>query len=208
MQLRQSHWVTHSRAHCNCSTHKIFSVLISRFLIAASNGELPFYSVLELYPASTTSFILLTTVALNWLNQSLKKSKLCYDGRSIGQYVLVSSRHLGPKTRFLLLSDSCGFVDAGLPLWWEDMSDVYNFCWASPAQLFPGPYPTGLMTIFCCLNFWDSPDQEGRCAYLCPPGIGWPIYPPRHWVPFPWPLLLRNYGRGIREWLLNQPLNS
>jgi hypothetical protein len=28
--------------------------------------------------------------------------------------------HLGPKTRFLLLSDCCGFVNVGRPLWWED----------------------------------------------------------------------------------------
>jgi hypothetical protein len=28
---------------------------------------------------------------------------------------LASSPHLGPKTRFFLLSDSCGFVDAGRP---------------------------------------------------------------------------------------------
>jgi hypothetical protein len=33
--------------------------------------------------------------------------------RSVGQSVLVSSTHLGPKTRFLLLSDSCGFVGVG-----------------------------------------------------------------------------------------------
>jgi hypothetical protein len=36
---------------------------------------------------------------------------LCYDRRSVGQSVLVPSTHLGLTTRFLLLSDSCGFVD-------------------------------------------------------------------------------------------------
>jgi hypothetical protein len=36
------------------------------------------------------------------------KSKLCYDRRSVAQSVLPSSPHLGPKTKFLLLSDSCG----------------------------------------------------------------------------------------------------
>jgi hypothetical protein len=36
--------------------------------------------------------------------------------RSVGQSVLVSSTHLGPKTRFLLLSDSCVFVDVGRSL--------------------------------------------------------------------------------------------
>jgi hypothetical protein len=32
--------------------------------------------------------------------------------------------HLGSKTRFLLLSDSCGFVDVGRPIWREDGSVV------------------------------------------------------------------------------------
>jgi hypothetical protein len=65
------------------------------------------------------------------------KSKLCYDRRSVGQSVLVSSIHLGPKTRFLLLSDSCGFVDVGRFPWREDASVVYNCCWPSPAQSRP-----------------------------------------------------------------------
>jgi hypothetical protein len=43
-------------------------------------------------------------------------SKLYYDRRSVGQSVLMSSTHLRPKIRFLLLSDSCGFVHAGRPL--------------------------------------------------------------------------------------------
>jgi hypothetical protein len=47
-------------------------------------------------------------------------SNLCYNWWSVGQYILVSSPHLGPKTRFLSLSDSCGFVDVGHPLWREE----------------------------------------------------------------------------------------
>jgi hypothetical protein len=34
--------------------------------------------------------------------------------------------YVGPKTRFLLLSDSCGFVDVGRPLWGEDRSVIYR----------------------------------------------------------------------------------
>jgi hypothetical protein len=49
---------------------------------------------------------------------------------------LSAKPHLGPKTRFLLLWDSCGFVDVGRPLWREDGSAVYNCCWLSPAQSF------------------------------------------------------------------------
>jgi hypothetical protein len=44
-------------------------------------------------------------------NSRLKsKSKLCYKRRSFGQSILVPSTHLGPKTRFLLLSDSSGLL--------------------------------------------------------------------------------------------------
>jgi hypothetical protein len=43
---------------------------------------------------------------------------------------LVVKPHSGPKTRFLLLSDSCGFVDVGRFLWREDESVVYSCCWS------------------------------------------------------------------------------
>jgi hypothetical protein len=41
-------------------------------------------------------------------------------------------------------------------LWREDGSVVYNCCWRSPAQLFSGPSPVGLATIFYCLRFETS----------------------------------------------------
>jgi hypothetical protein len=110
-------------------------------------------------------------------------SKLCYDRRSVGQSILVSGTHLGPKTRFLLLSDSCVFVDAGYPLWREDGSVVYNCCWSSPAQSFSGPSPAGLMTIFYCLRFETLPTWRTRSPYFYPPLTGWPRYTPRNWVP-------------------------
>jgi hypothetical protein len=83
--------------------------------------------------------------SLNW---SKSKLKLCYDRRSVGQSVLVSRNQLGLMTRFLLLSDSCGFVDMGRSLWQENGSAVYNCCWSSPEESFSGPSPRGLMTIF------------------------------------------------------------
>jgi hypothetical protein len=72
----------------------------------------PFLSVPELSPASATSFSQqqLTTTEPQRLSNSLSplhsESKLCYDRRSVGQSVLVSSTHLEPKTRLLLLSNS------------------------------------------------------------------------------------------------------
>jgi hypothetical protein len=103
---------------------------------------------------------------------------------TVSRPVLVSSTHLGPKTRFLLLSDSCGFVDVGRSLWQEDVSVVYNCCWSSPAQSFSGPSPAGLMTTFNCLRFEIPPTWRARSLYLNPPGTGWPSYTPRHWDPF------------------------
>jgi hypothetical protein len=104
----------------------------------------------------------------------VSKSKLCYGRRSVGQSVLVSSTHLGPKTRFLLLSDSCGFVDVRHPLWRVDGSVVYNCFCSSPAQSFSGISPAGLMTIFYCLRFETPPTWRARSPYLFPSGTGWP----------------------------------
>jgi hypothetical protein len=81
---------------------------------------------------------------------------LCYDRRSFGQSILVSSTNLGLTTRFSLLSDCYGVADVGRSLWREDGSVVYNCCWSSPAQSFSGPSPVGLTTIFYCLWFETS----------------------------------------------------
>jgi hypothetical protein len=65
---------------------------------------------------------------------------------------------LGTKHPFgaWLLSDSCGFVDLGRPLWREDGSAVCNCYWTSPAQSFSGLSPVGLVAIFYCLRFETS----------------------------------------------------
>jgi hypothetical protein len=44
----------------------------------------------------------------------------------------------------------------GRSLWREDHSVVYNCCWHLAAQLFSGPSPVRLMTIFYCLTFETS----------------------------------------------------
>jgi hypothetical protein len=55
--------------------------------------------------------------------------------------------HLGPKTRFLLLSDNYGFVDVRHPLWWKDRSVIYDCCWPSPAQTFLHPLEPLVMSL-------------------------------------------------------------
>jgi hypothetical protein len=99
-----------------------------------------------------------TELCYYWITTELIKSKseLCYDRRSAGQSVLEQSTHLGLTTRSWLLSDSCGFVDLGRPLWREDGSVVCNCYWPSPAQSFSGPSPVGLVAIFYCLRFETS----------------------------------------------------
>jgi hypothetical protein len=128
-----------------------------------------------------------------WMNEESlpnekKKSKLCNDRRSIGQSVLVSSTHLGLTTRFLLLPDSCGFVDVGRPLWRENGSSVYNCCWSSPAQSFSGSESPLLS------QFRDSLTWRARSPYLYPPWTGWLNYIPRHWV-FCWASRVLYYDR-------------
>jgi hypothetical protein len=101
--------------------------------------------------------------------------------------------HLGPKARFLLLSDSCGFVDVGRPFWREDGSVVCNCCWSTPEQSFSGPSPTVLMTIFYCLRFETLPTWRTRSPYLYPPRTGW------HWVPFSSPRRTRKATVEVLE---------
>jgi hypothetical protein len=86
---------------------------------------------------------------------------------SVGQSVLEWSTHLGLTTSSLLLSDSCGFVDVGRSLWWEDGPVVYNWYWPSPAQLFSGPNPMRISNIFYCLKFetsFSSPPTTRRAT--------------------------------------------
>jgi hypothetical protein len=72
---------------------------------------------------------------------------LCYDRRSVGQSVLVSSTHLGLTTRFLLLLDSYGFADVGRSLWREKGCRL-QLLLALASAIFSGPSPVGLATIF------------------------------------------------------------
>jgi hypothetical protein len=58
------------------------------------------------------------------LTKVKSKSMFCYNCRSIG--ILVSSTHLGLKTRFVFLSDIWEFVDVGRYFWREDESVVYS----------------------------------------------------------------------------------
>jgi hypothetical protein len=70
--------------------------------------------------------------------------------------------YLEPMTRFLLLSDSCGFVHVGAP-----SLTTYSFCWASPELVFSGQSPAGL----------PQPGGPGPFIYIAQEQ-GRPVVPP------------------------------
>jgi hypothetical protein len=112
-------------------------------------------------------------VLLSMKNEHTWLRVLRYDRQSVGQSVLEQSTLLGLTTRYLLLSDSCGFVDLGRPLWREDGSVVYNCSWSTPAQSFSNPSPVGLVAIFYCLIFEislcvGSNDSQGHGGGIRP----------------------------------------
>jgi hypothetical protein len=79
-------------------------------------------------------------------------------------------------------------------------SVVYNCCWASPAQSFSGPSPTGLMTIFYCLRFETSATWRVRSLYFYLPGTGWSSYTPQSLCSlFVASYDSQGYGGGIRS---------
>jgi hypothetical protein len=111
-------------------------------------------------------------VTLDWVNE------LYYDRPSVGQSVLVSSPHLGLMTRFLLLSDSCGFVDMGRPLWREGGSVVYNCCCLlqhshSQVRELRGSWPHFTVSDLRLPQPWGP----GPCIYV-PQEQGGPVIPP------------------------------
>jgi hypothetical protein len=165
----------------------VFSVTVFTVLLGSGfqRQTFPFLRLPELSPASATSFCNFQPTAC--------LQTLYYDKRLVGQSVLVPSTHLRLKTIFLLLSDSCGFVNVGHPFWREDGSVVYHCCWTSSAQSFSGSSPTGLIVIFYSLRFNTLPTWGARSAYLYPQGTRRPSYIPPN-TGFPFRRLLRLTG--------------
>jgi hypothetical protein len=121
---------------------------------------------------------------LVWETEILKL-KFIYDRQSVGESVLVSSSHLQPMTRFLLLSDICGLHVEGLSLWREDGSVIYSY---NLLSLF-GPSPAELVTSYCLV--WDhillshtrlfQPGGPGPRIYI-PQEQGGPVMPLGIWL--------------------------
>jgi hypothetical protein len=110
---------------------------------------------------------------LNWSELTVNskwtppKSKLYYDWRSVGQCVLVSGTYLGPATNFF-------------PSIFNNFRQLW-VCWCGAPSLtrsqvcsfqflpFSDLSPTGLMSIFYCLYFRDSPNLEGQVPVFISP---------------------------------------
>jgi hypothetical protein len=103
--------------------------------------------------------------------------------------------HLGPKTRFLLLSDSCGLVDVG------ERTGLLSITVAGPRQnslsrvgIPRDSWPYSTVSDSRILKTWRA-----KSPYLHPPGTGWHGYTPRHWVPFTSPPTTRRATVEIFE---------
>jgi hypothetical protein len=126
----------HFTDHCYTLVPPVI-VFINLLVTASSGGHVPssgFQNYSRASAAATSDWFSaaeLRTQLNSALNSNCSRNQvgfLYYDWQSVGQSVLVSGTHLGPMTKFVLRSDSCGFVDVGRLLWWEDGPVVYSCC--------------------------------------------------------------------------------
>jgi hypothetical protein len=109
-------------------------------------------------------------LSINWSQIYLNLGNTTKTEPTVSRSVCLGVKpHLGPKTRFLLLSDSCEFVDVGRPFWREDGSVVYNCCWSSPAQSSSGPSPAGFMTSYFTVSDPRLPQPGGQVPVFISP---------------------------------------
>jgi hypothetical protein len=68
---------------------------------------------------------------------------------------------------FCFLSDNCGFLDVGRPVWREDGSVIYSYdCfWALAEQPLSGPSPSELRPYFC-FTFETPPTWTARWIWI------------------------------------------
>jgi hypothetical protein len=123
---------------------------------------------------------------------------------TVSQYVLVSSTLSGTYDQILLpagvlLSEICGLVSVGRPLWREDGSEIYSVIaqWSESRKT--------RNHIYCLI--W-APSWRARFPYLYPSGTGWRSYTPGHWVPFTSSLTTRLLRFAGLQWNLRRLIDN
>jgi hypothetical protein len=121
------------------------------------------------------------------------KAKLCYDRRSVGESLLVSSPIWGPRP------DSFYCQTVTDLLMWGALSNErtvsrLQFLLASQARSFASPSAAGLTTIFCCLRLETLPTWRARS----PQEEGGPVLSPGTESLFVAFYDSQGYGRSIR----------
>jgi hypothetical protein len=118
---------------------------------------------------------------LNWLpTGELRKSKLCYDRRSVGQSALVSSTHLGLTTKYSLLPGSFVLVDVGSSL--SLSLTKGRFCRLPESQspvisLLSVCTIYRLHTIKCIYNIYKASVSSGSVQQIMPLKSSGPFTP-------------------------------
>jgi hypothetical protein len=147
--------------------------LTSHCLLTAPNTGGSSASVLMSLPAA---YCFTTNSWLNWFRVKVMLLPV------VSQPVCLGIKpHLGPKVRFLLLSDSWGYVVVGtlsderasLSFTIADSSLQHSYSW--------GPIPVGLMTMFYSLRLETPPNLDGQVPIFISPRNS---YTPRHLAPF------------------------
>jgi hypothetical protein len=130
--------------------------------------------------------------------QDESKSKLCYDRRSVGQSVFLSSTHLGLTTRFLLLSELRVCWYGGLSLMREWVGRLQLLQLLVSAVIF-GSESRGTRDHILLFQIRDSPNLEEEVAVFISPRNRVPSYTSRHWVPFSSPTTNRRATLEVLE---------
>jgi hypothetical protein len=123
------------------------------------------------------------------------KSKLCYDRRSVGQSVLVSTTHQRPKTRFFFIVRQLRVCWHGAPSLTKGRVCRLQLLLALASAVILGTKSHGTHYHILLTQILDSPNLEGHVPVLISPRNRVAVIPPGTRLPF------RRLLRGTRTGL-------